>query len=504
MTGKEQPLNRQAWGELVNVASTINSSLEPEQVLDAVAHSAAKIMDAEASSVLTLDRRRSKLGFAAAAGPVGKELIGQEFDASLGIAGRVASHGQPEVVRDVSADPEFFPGFDEKSDFVTREILAAPMVFREEVIGVVEVLNRRGGRFDDEDLSILKLFADLAAMGLHNAQAHARLRRENEGLRTSSGMGEVGIIGQSPALREVDNLCRRVAPSNATVLLLGETGTGKELTARHVHQLSNRREKPFIGINCAALAETLLESELFGHERGAFTGAVARKIGRFELAEGGTLFLDEIGDISPATQVKLLRVLQEREIVRVGGTQTVACDVRVIAATNRDLHTAVEDGSFREDLYYRLNVFPVQLPPLRERREDIAQLVEHFVKVSAGQLGMPAPTVSADASAILTSHSWPGNIRELQNVVERMVLMCDGGEILSMHVPREIAGASREAFATGGESGLRGYERAMIVQALTETGWNQTKAAERLGISRDNLRYRVKKYTIEKPKKGPQ
>jgi Nif-specific regulatory protein len=503
MSAETFQFSREAWHELAGVVAAINSSLEPERVLDAIARSASRIMSAEASSVLALDARRGKLIFAAASGPVGAELIGQEFDASLGIAGRAINRRAVEVVRDVANDPQFFAGIDEKSSFITRELLAAPMVFRDEVVGVVEVINRRDGMFTDDDLEVLRLFAELAATGVSNARAHQRLKRENEGLRESAAARDHGMIGQSAALTDVQKLCQRVARSNATVLLLGETGTGKELTARHVHVLSERKDHPFIGINCAALAETLLESELFGHEKGAFTGAVARKIGRFELAEGGTLFLDEIGDISAATQVKLLRVLQEREFVRVGGTKTVACDVRIIAATNRDLSQAIADGDFREDLYYRLNVFPIRVPPLRERREDIPMLVDHFVQVAARDLGVKAPAVSADAAAMLASHNWPGNIRELQNVVERMVLMCDGGEILPMHLPREIASAAHDdpsALEAGAPAGLRGYERAMIVQALRTNAWNQTRAAQALGISRDNLRYRVKKYKISRPK----
>jgi len=499
--GSEKPqFSRAAWSELASVLATINSSLESDRVLDAIAQSAARVMHAEASSVLTLDARRNKLVFAAASGPTGAELIGQEFDASLGIAGRAISRRAVEVVRDVARDPQFFPGFDQKSKFVTHELLAAPMTFRGEVVGVVEVINRIGGTFDDDDIEVLRLFAELAATGVSNARAHERLKRENEGLRETFATRDSGMIGSSPALLAVQKLCQRVARSHATVLLLGETGTGKELTARHIHLTSERKDRPFIGINCAALTETLLESELFGHEKGAFTGAVARKIGRFELAEGGSLFLDEIGDISPATQVKLLRVLQEREFVRVGGTKTVACDVRIIAATNRDLTKAIADGVFREDLYYRLNVFPIHLPPLRERREDIPELVARFVQLAAKDLGVKTPIVSPAALAILSSHNWPGNIRELQNVVERMVLMCDGGEILPMHLPREIAGAPAADLPENAPTGLRGYERAMIVQALRDNGWNQTRAAKALGISRDNLRYRAKKYSISKPR----
>jgi transcriptional regulator with GAF, ATPase, and Fis domain len=492
-------IGQETLTELVRLLAAVNSSLEPPKVIEAIAESAAGIMGAEASSVMTLDRRRNKLIFATAHGPVGKELVGQEFDASLGIAGRAVSDKKPQLVTDVHRDPEFFPGIDEKSDFLTRELIAAPMLYRDQVLGVVEALNKRGGNFGATDLHLLQMFAGLAAIAVNNANTHQTLQREYDGVRTSAAR-DIGIIGHSPALAEVLQLCGRVAPSNATVMLLGETGTGKELTARHIHDVSPRKDKPFIGINCAALTETLLESELFGHEKGSFTGAIAKKIGRFELAEGGTLFLDEIGDVSPSTQVKLLRVLQEREFVRVGGTTTIACDVRIIAATNRDLPSAISAGDFREDLYYRLNVFPIRLPPLRDRREDIPVLVERFVAVAAQQLRVSPPQVSPDAAALLAAHRWPGNIRELQNVVERMVLMCDGGELLAMHVPREIAGGMREMLDTTGTTGLRGYERAMIVQALNDSGWNQTRAAATLGISRDNLRYRVKKYAITKPK----
>jgi transcriptional regulator with GAF, ATPase, and Fis domain len=294
-------------------------------------------------------------------------------------------------------------------------------------------------------------------------------------------------------------LCDRVASSNATVLLLGETGTGKEMLARYVHTASARAQAPFIAINCAALTETLLESELFGHEKGAFTGAVAQKVGRFELADGGSLFLDEIGDISPSTQVKLLRVLQEQEFVRVGGTRTVACDVRIIAATNRDLKKAMAAGTFREDLFYRQNVFPINLPALRERREDVAVLADHFAVRSSLHLGVKTLRIGNDAMALLTAHDWPGNIRELENVIERAVLMCDGDVIDASHLPRDIAGVTSDALPERGDSSLWDYERAMIVKALQDHHWNQSKASRALGISRDNLRYRVKKYNIERP-----
>ena len=500
MSIKDQALPQESLSALVEATAAINSTLDLEATLLAVARAAASVMQAEASSVLLLDPRRRKLVFMAATGESGEQLIGEEFDAELGIAGKVAKTGKPLLVADVHQDEAFFRGIDDKSSFVTRGLIAAPMVKKDQIVGVLEVLNRIGeGKFTPSDLDLLQLFANLAASATSNAQAHERLKLENRGLRAGMDRG-VSIIGQSPALRQVLELCARVAGSNATVLVLGETGTGKEMLSRHIHAHSQRRDKPFIAINCAALPETLLESEIFGHEKGSFTGAIAMKIGRFELANGGTLFLDEIGDISQSTQLRLLRVLQEHEFVRVGGTKTISCDVRVIAATNRDLTKAMQDGHFREDLFYRLNVFPIKNPPLRERREDIPLLVDHFVKLAAKNLNVRVPVVSNDALAMLTSYRWPGNIRELQNITERAVLLCDRPTIETAHLPREIVGEEPELPRDKGDSSLWGYEKALIQRALREAGWNQTKAAKALGISRDNLRYRVKKYEIEKPK----
>ncbi len=485
---------------LLEASAAINGSLDLQAVLQAIARTAADVLGAEASSVILLDRPRNKLVFKAAVGAEGAALVGEEFDATLGIAGRVASTGQPMLVPDVHRHPDFFGGFDEKSTFVTRGMVVAPLRVRGQTMGVVEVLNKRGGQpFDEHDVDLLQIFANLAATGVANAQTHENLKRENLGLREGA-VHDDPIIGASAPLKDVLQLCDRVASTNATVLLLGETGTGKELTARRVHAMSPRNFKAFIAINCAALPETLLESELFGHEAGAFTGATARKLGRFELADGGTLFLDEIGDISPSTQIKLLRVLQEREFVRVGGTKTVTCDVRIIAATNRNLKKAMETGEFREDLYYRLNVFPINLPPLRERRDDIPLLVNYYVDRTARDLGWPRPSIAPETMKLLCDYRWPGNIREMRNVIERAVLLCDTGAITPGNLPREIAG---EPAPTPEQpetmSPLEGHERSIIVKALEDHDWNQTKAAVALGISRDNLRYRLKKYDIRRP-----
>jgi len=484
---------------LVEASAALNASLDMDEVLQAIAQKAAAVLRSEASSVLVLDKRRNRLVFRAAVGDRGSALLGEAFDAGLGIAGSVASTGKARIVSDVRAAKEFFGGIDAKSSFQTRGLIAAPLIWKEEVVGVVEILNKLGGAYDEDDLTLLQVFANLAANAVHNAATHETVVRENRGLKESLTT-VAPIIGNSAALRQVMDLVNRVAASNATVLLLGETGTGKEVTARQIHTASPRKDRPFIAINCAALPETLLESELFGHEKGAFTGAHAAKMGRFEMADGGTLFLDEIGDISLSIQVKLLRVLQEKEFVRVGGTRTISTDVRIIAATNRDLRQAMEKGVFREDLYYRLNVFPIQLPPLRERREDVPLLVDHFIGLAAPQLGCKKPAVGDSAMALLAAYRWAGNIRELQNVVERAVLLADGAVVTPAHLPREIVGDEQLAEPSKTESSLWGYEKAMIVKALRESGWNQSQAARVLGISRDNLRYRLKKYEIEKEK----
>jgi Nif-specific regulatory protein len=491
-------MSERTLAALLEASAAVSSSLELPATLQAIARSAAQVLEAEASSVLLLDKARGRLIFKAAVGDRGDVLVGDEFDAKLGIAGRVAASGEPQIVSDARHDPDFFRGIDDKSSFTTRGLIAAPLLFHGEVIGVVEVLNKGGGeRFSERDLEILGIFANLAATSVTNAQMHEQVKRDNRGLRALAKTDDP-IIGGSGSLKDVLALCDRVAHSNATVLLLGETGTGKELSARAIHVRSPRRGRAFIAINCAALPESLLESELFGHEAGAFTGATAQKMGRFELADGGTLFLDEIGDISPAIQIKLLRVLQEREFVRVGGTKTIACDVRIIAATNRNLKAAMEKGDFRDDLYYRLNVFPIHLPPLRERAGDIPLLVNHFVARMAQELGSATPAVSEQATALMCAYRWPGNIRELRNVIERAVLLCDRGTIEAGQLPREISGEAEPERIDEDVSSLEGYEKAMIVKALKDCNWNQSQAARVLGVSRDNLRYRLKKYNLDR------
>lgn len=307
------------------------------------------------------------------------------------------------------------------------------------------------------------------------------------------------IIAQSKIMQDIIALIERVAHSNASVLITGESGTGKEVAAVAIHQNSPRYNKPFIPVNCAALPEQLLESELFGHERGAFTGATARKLGRFELADNGTIFLDEIAEMSLNMQAKLLRVLQEKSFERVGGTETLSVDVRVIAATNRQLDEAIKKGFFREDLFYRLNVIHIHLPPLRERKEDIPLLAKQFVQKFGAAYHVEK--ISPEAMDMLYSYNWPGNVRELQNVIERSAIICRGNEIKAEHLPRELNAPQKFTsdvvidFPNGGIS-LEELEKELILKALEKSGGNQTKAAQLLGITRSALLYRCQKYDV--------
>ena len=341
---------------------------------------------------------------------------------------------------------------------------------------------------------------------LRRALAERRLGDENRRLKAQldSKHGFENIIGTSPAMREVFETIRQAAPTRATVLIQGESGTGKELVARALHQCSPRREGPFVPVHCAALAPTLLESELFGHEKGAFTGAVERRRGRFEMADGGTLFLDEIGEIDAALQVKILRVLEERKFERVGGTETLSVDVRLIAATNRDLRKKVAEGTFREDLFYRLYVVNLTLPPLRERDGDVVLLAQHYLKALAAENGKKTRSITPEAMDALAAYSWPGNVRELRNVIERMVVLGTGERLDVRDLPAAVREAGAGPAAGSAQAGrvLRDAERQLIEDALRRHKGNRTKAAQELGISRRTLHRKLNEFGLRTPRDG--
>jgi two-component system response regulator AtoC len=369
--------------------------------------------------------------------------------------------------------------------------------------GTVEtaVQAMKHGAFD----FILKPFdVDAVEVIIRNALELTRYRTENRYLRERYDRPAAfeNIVGTSGGMRRIFDLVERVAPTKSAVLITGETGTGKELVARAIHNRSPRAGKLFVPLNCAAIPAELLESELFGHARGAFTGAQAARIGKFEIADGGTLFLDEIGDMPPALQAKLLRVLQEGIIEPVGTNRRVAVDVRVVSSTNRDLAAAMQAGSFREDLFYRLNVFQLEMPALRERREDVRPLVEAFLRRFAAELGKPDMRLAADADPVLASYDWPGNVRELQNLVERAVVLAsssiiDGAFLRTLLPATTTAAADEPALdASGLEGAVAQLERKLILRALAECGDNKAEAARRLGVSERTLWYKLKKYRL--------
>jgi transcriptional regulator with GAF, ATPase, and Fis domain len=432
---------------------------------------------------------------------------------------------KPEVVSDTETEPQ--PGDRrERARLIgVRSILRLPLRLTDGSAGSLLFVAKPPGSYKDEDLVIGRRIADYVSLALSHqrlaeearvaAEARdramrleERVERLREELATSRGFRK--IVGESKPWLEVLTQAAKVAPTETTVLLTGESGTGKEVVARLIHGGSSRARGPFVALNCAAMPETLLESELFGHEKGAFTGATATRAGSIEQAAGGVLFLDEVGDMPRAMQAKLLRVLQEREYQPLGGTKTVKADVRVVAATNRDLATAISQGEFREDLYYRLQVFEIRLPPLRDRMGDVLALAESFLSELGQVVGRPAAGISRDAREVLLGYSWPGNVRELRNVLERATILCDGGLITADHLPRELgqrngtaAAANPSAPGAGSTVNLDAVERDAIIRALELSGNNRSQAARLLGIARPQLYHRLKKYGIDSAGAAP-
>jgi transcriptional regulator with GAF, ATPase, and Fis domain len=418
---------------------------------------------------------------------------------------RTKDPGQPSTV-DRKSGAEWVEVFRKNG---IRSQLRVPVRLEGRIAGTLAFHSRRPDRYDPDDVELAVRFGDYVAMAL----AHQRLADESrrasaaqdraaaledrvDGLvRELETLSPHRALGRSRRWRDVLAQATKVAPTDTTVLMTGESGTGKEVVARFIHRGSARRKGPFVALNCAALPEQLLESELFGHEKGAFTGAVHARPGKIEQAAGGVLFLDEVGEMSPAVQAKFLRVLQEREFERLGGLRVQKADVRVLAATNRDLKAAIAQGDFREDLYYRLAVFDIALPPLRERTEDVPLLVEAFLEEIGRSVGRPAAGLSEEVMDKLVRYSWPGNVRELRNAVERAVILCEGGLVTSDHLPIGIAAPPAPA-PRAVDVPAPGGERERILEALTRTGFNQSKAARLLGLTRAQIRARIEKHGI--------
>jgi len=423
-----------------------------------------------------------------------------------GVTGKVVASGRPIIVPQVSKEPLFLYRTRKRSPDTEESFICVPIKERRKTVGALSITYPyKQNRNYEDSVQLLTIVTSMIAQSLRLGQLveqeRAQLQDENALLKRElqQKYDFRNIVGTSKEMRDVYEQIAQVAPSGATVLIRGESGTGKELVAHAIHYNSPRSSKPFVKVNCAALPESLIESELFGHEKGAFTGAVARKRGRFELAEGGTLFLDEIGDLSPAMQVKLLRALQEREFERVGGTETIKVNVRLITATNVDLEQAVSDGRFRSDLYYRLNVFSIYLPPLRERKTDILLLADHFLEKYGRQNGKRIKRISTPAIDMLMSYHWPGNVRELENVVERATLVCEGNVIHGYNLPPTLQTAEGSGTVTkmSLDQAVNAFEKDLIQDALKTTRGNRARAARLLDTTERILGYKVKKYEID-------
>jgi Nif-specific regulatory protein len=425
-----------------------------------------------------------------------------------GITGRVVQTGKPAIVPKVSQEPLFLDRVHRRRQYTKSEIsfICVPIAIGREVVGALSadrVFDQSASL--DEDVRLLSIVASMIASDVKRRRAAAAERQalEEENARLRNELEDrfrpENIIGNSGAMREVYRSIHQVAPSDTTVLIRGESGTGKELVAHAIHYSSPRARGAFVKVNCAALSENLLESELFGHEKGAFTGAIAMRKGRIEEAEGGTLFLDEIGEFSPATQVKLLRVLQEREFERVGSSRPLKANVRILAATNRHLEQAVEEGAFRQDLYYRVNVFPVFLPPLRDRKDDILLLADYFVEKYARKMGKDVRRITTPAINMMFAYHWPGNVRELENCIERAVLLSTDGVIHGHHLPPTLQ--TSDASDTIGEGTLEArvavFERDIIVDALKRCDGNMAAAARDLGTTPRIFRYKVQHLNVD-------
>ncbi len=503
------PRERLELSTLLDLSETLGSPLNLRASFARALEALEEDMGAAAGAIALLDEERGEISLAAAAGIRGIDVERVRFRAGEGITGRVVKSGRPVAVPQLSREPSYV----DRLGLLSRRRGAAELSF---VCVPVPVDGKPVGALalafpfvKGRDLSPAVKFLGIAASMLGQAlrvsrlveAERRRLQEENRQLRDElrERYDLTNIVGTSHPMQEVYQRVAQAAPASTTVLVLGESGTGKELVAHAIHYNSARAAGPFVKVNGAALPESLIESELFGHEAGAFTGAERLKKGRFELADGGTLFLDEVGELSPATQVKLLRVLQEREFERVGGVKPVKVDVRLVAATNRDLAEAARSGSFREDLYYRLNVFPIYIPPLRERKSDILLLADHFVEKFAAEHGKSVKRISTTAIDMLMSYHWPGNVRELANCLERAVLICEGGVIHAHHLPPTLQTA--EASGTVPRQPLAeavdAFEKDLLLDALKIARGNRAKAARLLQTTERILGYKVAKHGID-------
>ncbi len=493
---------------LFDISQILDSSLDLHDVLGPVLKAIARSKGILRGSLTLLNRDTGEISTEAAYGLSSSQQRKGRYRVGEGIVGRVYQTGKPAIVPKISQEPAFLNRTGARDPRDKREIsyISVPIKLEKEIIGALSVDKPWSEEAAlEEDVRLFSIVASMIAQAVRLRQKaqeqQQRLIEENIRLREElkDRFKPSNIVGNSNAMQTVYGLIAQVSKSEATVLIRGESGTGKELVAHAIHYNSHRANKPFIKVNCAALPESVIESELFGHEKGAFTGAIAMRKGRFELAHGGTLFLDEVGDLSLMTQIRLLRVLQEKEFERVGGTETIKVDVRLIAATNRDLEQLITEGRFRQDLYYRLNVFPIHIPPLRERKTDILLLADYFVEKYSRANHKNVRRISTPAIDMMMSYHWPGNVRELENCIERAVLLSSDDVIHGHHLPPTLqtAEASGTAFEGRLNTALEGVERELILDALKSSRGNMAKAARALGISERIMGLRVRHYGID-------
>ena len=474
------------------------TSLEVDELLAMVMDAAKDIVGVKNGSLLLVqDEKTFKLQFYQASGKNMGQLKEIDLPPGVGISGYVAKTGDSIICNDVSKDPRWYQKVSEKVKIPVQSMASFPLVLEKKVIGVVQFLDKiDGGIFSKEDSVILGQFANLMAK-FFQVSRNRKLLGEEFGRLKEQYLLRYAIVGESAAIKKCIGIAEKVADSKAAVLLTGESGTGKELFAHLIHDRGERQTKPFVSVSCGALPASILERELFGHEKGAFTGADSQKIGLFEAADTGTLFLDEIGELPMDMQVKLLRVIQEESFIRLGGTKTIQVNVRLVTATNRDLEKEVREGNFRQDLFYRINVIKLTLPPLREKIEDLPDLVSFFMKKHTPE-NQPLKKVSKSLIPHLMSYSWPGNIRELENSVERAIVLSDDEELTPEAFPFETSHLSIElnVGSTLKEAG-DSFRKTFITNTLKSTSGNRTKAAKILDVQRSYLSRLIKELEID-------
>ncbi len=494
---------------LFEVSQLLDKTMDLKQVISSVLNFIAENLGLYKGVITLLNRQTGEISIESSYGLSLEEQKKGRYKIGEGITGRVIQTGEAAIIPKISHEPQFLNRTGSRKSLIEKEVsfICVPIRIGQETIGALSIdKNYPDMTQMDSDLQVLSVVCSMIAQGVklrQNVEEERQvLMEENSRLKSEilEKFRPSNIIGRSHVMQEVFDLIAQVSQSDATVLVRGESGTGKELIAQAIHFNSKRADKPFIKVNCAALPDTVIESELFGHEKGAFTGAIATRKGRFEMADGGTLFLDEIGDLSPTTQVKLLRVLQEKEIERVGGSKTIKIDVRIITATNRNLEEALIQNTFREDLYYRLNVFPLHLPPLRERKSDILLLADTFIDKYNSRNGKHIKRISTSAINALMIYHWPGNVRELENVIERAVLLASSDVIMAHHLPPSLQTAETSGTAPTAtlQDTMDRVEKELILDALKSTKGNYSKAATILGITERIMGLRIRKYNLDK------